>query len=353
MANRFLKLLSERPFLMADGATGTNLFGMGLMTGDSPELWNFDHPDRIEALHQSFIDAGADLFLTNSFGGTRNRLKLHNAQDRVVEINKRAAEIARKVADAAMKAQPGREIVVAGSMGPTGDLFEPMGPLTEQGAVDAFTEQAAALKEGGVDVLWIETMYSKEETSAAVAGAAKTGLPFVTTMSFDTNGKTMMGISPADFVEFVHSLDPRPVAFGANCGVGASDLVATIVKLSEAAAPGDVIVAKGNCGIPYYEEGKIRYNGTPALMADYARIVRDAGAKIVGGCCGTSPEHLKAIRGALDTHQPGDKPALEQIAARLGPLTEGARQQLSGEGPSTAQRRGRRRERSAPEEAAF
>jgi 5-methyltetrahydrofolate--homocysteine methyltransferase len=354
MTNRFLKLLAERPFLMADGATGTNLFGMGLMTGDSPEMWNFEHPERIEALHQSFVDSGADLFLTNSFGGTRHRLKLHNAQDRVHEINKRAAEIGRMVADRAMANQSGRDVVVAGSMGPTGELFAPLGALTEAAGIAAFAEQAKALKEGGVDVLWIETMSSKEEVAAAVMGAATTGLPIVTTMSFDTNGKTMMGISPADFVAFVHSLDPKPVAYGANCGVGASDLVATIVKLSEAAAPGDVIVAKGNAGIPFYEEGKIKYNGTPEIMADYARIVRDAGAKIVGGCCGTSPEHLKAIRGSLDAHQPGAKPTVAEIVARLGPVTEGAQALLSGGDISAdAPKRSRRRDRSAAGEAAF
>ena len=354
MSNRFLKLLGERPFLMADGATGTNLFGMGLMTGDSPELWNVEQPERIEALHQSFVDSGADLFLTNSFGGTRHRLKLHHAQDRVHEINKRAAEIGRKVADRAMQEQPGREVIVAGSMGPTGELFEPMGMLTDEMAFEAFAEQAVALKEGGVDVLWIETMYSREEMSAAVRGAAATGLPIVTTMSFDTNGKTMMGISPAEFVAFVHSLDPKPVAYGANCGVGASDLVATIVKLSEAAAPDDVIVAKGNCGIPFYEEGKIKYNGTPELMADYARIVRDAGARIVGGCCGTSPEHLKSIRSALHAHQPGARPSAAEIVSRLGPVTEGAAVLLAGGDISAAApKRSRRRERGASEEAAF
>jgi len=354
MTNRFLKLLNERPFLMADGATGTNLFGMGLMTGDSPELWNFEHPERIEALHQSFVDSGADLFLTNTFGGTRNRLKLHQAQDRVHEINKRAAEIGRKVADAAMKDQPGRDVVVAGSIGPTGDLFEPMGTLTEADAIAAFAEQAKALAEGGVDVLWIETMSSKEEVAAAVKGAGTTGLPIVTTMSFDTNGKTMMGISPAEFVAFVHSLDPKPVAYGANCGVGASDLVATIVKLAEAAGPDDVIVAKGNCGIPFYEEGKIKYNGTPELMADYARIVRDAGARIVGGCCGTSTEHLRSIRSALDTHEPGAKPTAAEIVARLGPVTEGAAALLAGGDISAAApKRSRRRERGAAENAAF
>jgi methionine synthase I (cobalamin-dependent) len=210
------------------------------------------------------------------------------------------------------------------------------------------------LKEGGVDVLWIETMYSREETTAAVRGAATAGLPIVTTMSFDTNGKTMMGISPAEFVAFVHSLDPKPVAYGANCGVGASDLVATIVKLSEAAAPDDVIVAKGNCGIPFYEEGKIKYNGTPELMADYARIVRDAGARIVGGCCGTSPEHLKSIRSALHAHQPGAKPSAAEIVSRLGPVTEGAAALLAGGDISAAApKRSRRRDRGASEEAAF
>jgi len=349
MSNRFLKLLNERPFLMADGATGTNLFGMGLMTGDSPELWNFEHPERIEALHQSFVDSGADLFLTNTFGGTRHRLKLHNAEGRVHEINKRAAEIGRRIADNA-----GREVVVAGSMGPTGELFEPMGMLTDEMAFEAFAEQAVALKDGGVDVLWIETMYSREEVTAAVRGAATTGLPIVITMSFDTNGKTMMGISPAEFVAFVHSLDPKPVAYGANCGVGASDLVATIVKLAEAAGPDDVIVAKGNCGIPFYEEGKIKYNGTPELMSDYARIVRDAGARIVGGCCGTSTEHLKAMRGALHDHQPGAKPTAAEIVSRLGPVTEGAAALLAGGDISaSAPKRTRRRERGASEEAAF
>ncbi len=345
--NRFLRLLQERPFLMADGATGTNLFAAGLMTGDSPEGWNLEHPERIEALHQSFVDSGADLFLTNSFGGTRQRLKLHGFQDRVYEINKLAAESGRRIADRAAQGPNGREVIVAGSIGPTGELFEPLGPLTEEAGIAAFAEQARALKDGGVDVLWVETMSSKEEVAAAVKGAAATGLPVVTTMSFDTNGRTMMGITPAEFVEFVHSLEPKPVAYGANCGVGASDLVATIVQLADAARPGDVIVAKGNCGIPYFDAGKIKYNGTPELMADYARIVRDAGARIVGGCCGTSPDHLRSMRNALETHTPGARPSLAEITACLGKLTPGAEAQLSGADPVPATRRARRRDRSA------
>lgn len=342
MSNRFETLLANRPFLMLDGATGTNLFQMGLMTGDAPEMWNFEHPEKIEQLHQSFVDAGSDIFLTNSFGGTRYRLKLHDAQDRVYEINREAARIARRVADKAEKAT-GRTIVVAGSMGPTGELYEPLGPLTIADGADAFAEQARALADGGVDVLWIETMSSREEVAAAVKGAAVTGLPFVTTCSFDTNGRTMMGLTPAEFARFVHELDPKPAAYGANCGVGAPDLVLTIAQLSQAAAPGDIIIAKGNCGIPYYDAGKIRYNGTPELMADYARLVRDAGARLVGGCCGTSPEHLAAIRKSLDTHQPGTAPSVETIVERLGPLTSAIAANLNAESPAGEGRRGRRR----------
>lgn len=345
MVNRFLKLLAEKPFLMADGATGTNLFQVGLQAGDAPELWNFDHVDRIEALHQSFVDAGSDIILTNSFGGTRYRLKLHHAEGRVAEINQRAAEIARRVAD-----RSGREVVVAGSMGPTGELFQPLGALSEDDGIAAFREQALALKAGGVDVIWIETMSAKEEVAAAVKGAAAANLPIVTTMSFDTNGRTMMGLTPADFVAFVHTLDPQPVAYGANCGVGASDLTATIVQLHAAAIAGgwgdDRIVAKGNAGIPYFEDDKIKYNGTPELMADYVRLARDAGAAIIGGCCGTSPQHLVAMRAALDAHQPGSPPSVESITARLGPLTAGAAGALSGEKPSSGGRRERRRERT-------
>ncbi|HVI87278.1 MAG TPA: betaine--homocysteine S-methyltransferase [Dongiaceae bacterium] len=354
MTNRFLQLLQDKPFLMADGATGTNLFAAGLMTGDSPETWNHLHPEKITALHQSFVDAGSDLILTNSFGGTRHRLKLHGDQDRVHEINKRAAEIARAVADKAMAATPGRVVIVAGSMGPTGELFQPLGALTEADGIAAFEEQALALRDGGVDVIWIETMSAMEEVAAAVKGAAKAGLPIVTTCSFDTNGRTMMGITPADFAKFVHTLEPKPVAYGANCGVGASDLTATIAQMSAASEPGDIIVAKGNCGIPFYEEGKIKYNGTPELMAEYAQLARDAGARIVGGCCGTSPEHLKSIRAALDGHIPGPVPSTETIVAKLGPLTSGAEAGLSGHSQAAPEggRRGRRR-RAEGNEAAF
>jgi 5-methyltetrahydrofolate--homocysteine methyltransferase len=348
MSDRLARLLAARPYLLADGATGTNLFEMGLMTGDAPELWNIDQPEKIAELHRRMIQAGADIILTNSFGGTRQRLKLHRAEDRVAEINAAAARIARGVADAE-GARLGREIVVAGSIGPTGELFQPLGPLTIADGTEAFAEQAAGLAEGGADVLWVETMSSKDEVEAAVAGAGRTGLPVVCTLSFDTNGRTMMGVTPGEAASFFHRLHPHPLGFGANCGVGAAELVATIVNMSSSTEPGDVLVAKGNCGVPYFVDGKIRYDGTPPLMADYARLARDAGARIIGGCCGTSPEHLAAMRAALDGYEPGAKPTTAEIVARLGRISAGAEGQQAG---AAAGGEGRRRARGERRRAA-
>lgn len=325
-SNRFTHLLATKPWLLADGATGSNLFEVGLVSGDAPELWNTEHPEKITNLHQSFVDAGADIILTNSFGGTRYRLKLHNAQDRVEELNVLAAQIARKVAD-----NSGRTVVVAGSIGPTGEIMEPIGPLTFDQAKEAFAEQARALAKGGADVMWIETMSSPEEVRAAVEGVATVGLPVVCTVSFDTNGRTMMGVSPSDFAELERSLTPRLAACGTNCGVGASEVVACIHNLAEAAGPDVVLIAKGNCGIPQYIDGKICYNGTPELMAVYARMALDAGARIIGGCCGTSPKHLKAMHDALVTHTKGASPELEQIIGQLGEISTGAKAQWAGE----------------------
>src|SRR6478736_4155118 len=208
----FTETLASRPWLLADGATGTNYFQMGLESGDAPEMWNFDHPERVRSLHRRFIEAGADIVLTNSFGGNRHRLKLHNAQDQVREINIAAAQNARVEADAA-----DHPVYVGGSVGPTGEIMEPVGAMSHDEAVKAFAEQALALKEGGADVIWIETMSSEEELRAAVEGVSQAGLPIVTTMSFDTNGRTMMGITPQAFGALASSLSAQPVAIGANC----------------------------------------------------------------------------------------------------------------------------------------
>ncbi len=307
-------LIAEKGVLLADGATGTNLFAMGLEAGEAPELLNETAPETIAALHQGFVDAGADIILTNSFGGTRHRLKLHHAQDRVHALNKRAAEIARQVADKA-----GRTVIVAGSVGPTGELLVPLGALTYDEAVEAFAEQIAGLKEGGAEVAWIETMSAPEEIRAAAEAAIRVGLPYTYTGSFDTAGRTMMGLLPKDIHGVVDGLAAQPLAVGANCGVGASDILASLLDMTEA-RPEAAVIVKGNCGIPEFRGSEIHYSGTPELMADYVRLAVDAGARIVGGCCGTSFAHLKAMREALDAHAKSGRPTVEAIVSRIGPL---------------------------------
>jgi 5-methyltetrahydrofolate--homocysteine methyltransferase len=306
------RMLSTRPWILADGATGTNLFNMGLESGEPPELWNVDRPDAIRTLYRGAVEAGSDLFLTNTFGGNASRLKLHAAQDRVHELNRVGAALGRDIADAA-----GRPVVVAGSVGPTGDIFEPMGTLTHALAVEMFHEQAEGLKAGGADVLWVETMSAPEEYKAAAEAAALAGMPWCGTMSFDTAGRTMMGVTSAAMAAMVEKLPNPPLAFGANCGVGASDLMRTVLGFV-ATGTERPLIAKGNAGIPKYHDGHIHYDGTPALMADYAVLARDAGVRIIGGCCGTMPDHLRAMRAALEDRPAGDRPTLDAIAAALG-----------------------------------
>jgi methionine synthase I (cobalamin-dependent) len=333
-------LLARKGALLADGATGTNLFEMGLVSGDAPELWNTDEPDKIKALHKSFVDAGSDIILTNTFGCNRHRLKLHNAQDRVRELNMAAVALARDVVRSA-----GRDVLVGGSIGPTGELFQPLGALGYEDGVAAFREQMEALAEGGADILWVETMSAVEEMKAAAEAARDIGLPLVITASFDTAGKTMMGLAPKGLGELQSQFACTPVAIGSNCGVGASDLLAAIMDITEA-YPDAIVVAKANCGIPQIRGDEVVYTGTPELMAKYAQMALDAGARIVGGCCGTSPIHLAAMRAALDEHAAGRRPTLEDVISDIGPLVsppnreaDAARAKEDGGG----RRRGRRR----------
>jgi 5-methyltetrahydrofolate--homocysteine methyltransferase len=339
MTSAIQQLLAEKTYLLADGATGTSLFAMGLTSGDCPELWNRDHPERIEAHYQSYIDAGSDIILTNSFGGNCFRLKLHQLQDEVGSLNEAAARIAREAVD-----RSGRNILVAGSMGPTGELFVPMGALEFDSAKAAFAEQALALQAGGVDLLWIETLSSTEELDAALAGAAQTGLPVIATLSFDSSGRSMMGVTPEQLSTFCAANAHLPEGWGANCGTGPAELVSTILGLSKA-NPQALIVAKGNCGIPQYVEGEIRYDGTPELMADYVRLALDAGARIIGGCCGTTPEHIRAMRAAMEGYTPGERPTVEQLESRLGAISTGAKTQCCGESNNSAGESQRRRRR--------
>ncbi len=335
MTDLLSELLSSHDWLMADGATGTNLFNMGLEAGEAPEVWNESHPDRIRKLYDGAINSGSDIFLTNSFGGTSARLKLHDRQNDVRLLNRLAAEIGREAADAS-----GRKIVVAGSVGPTGEIMEPVGALSFDNAVEMFEEQAAGLLEGGVDVLWLETISAPEEYKAAAKAFQNLNAPWVGTMSFDTAGRTMMGVTAADMVEMVKSLDYKPLAFGANCGVGASDLLRTI-KGFAAANPDLPIISKGNAGIPKYVHGHIHYDGTPELMGQYAVLARNAGARIIGGCCGTLPEHLVAMRKALENNPIGDPPSDEEITAALGGYSSDSDGSGDVEGPKRARRRRR------------
>jgi 5-methyltetrahydrofolate--homocysteine methyltransferase len=331
---RLETLLETRDWLMADGATGTNLFNMGLEAGEAPELWNETEPARIRALYDGAVNAGSDLFLTNSFGGNASRLKLHDADGRAHDLNRIAAEIAREAADAA-----GRPVVVAGSIGPTGEIMAPLGSLTIEAAAEMFEEQARGLTAGGADVLWVETISAPDEFRAAALGISRAGAPWCGTMSFDTAGRTMMGLTSAAMVRLVAELPNPPLAFGANCGVGASDLLRTVLGFA-AAAPTLPVIAKGNAGIPKFVEGRITYDGTPELMADYAVLARDCGARIIGGCCGTTPTHLQAMRAALGTTPAGPAPDLDTIQARLGAFSSAS--DGLGDSPGGRERRRRR-----------
>jgi 5-methyltetrahydrofolate--homocysteine methyltransferase len=335
MTDALSRMLADRDWILADGATGTNLFNMGLTAGDAPEFWNVDKPENIRTLYKGAVDSGSDLFLTNTFGGNASRLKLHNGQDRVRELNRVGAELGREIADAS-----GRTVIVAGSMGPTGEIMAPLGSLTFETAVEMFHEQAEGLKEGGADVLWVETISAPEEYKAAARAAELADMPWCGTMSFDTAGRTMMGLTSAGLVDLVAKLSNKPLAFGANCGVGASDLLRTVLGFV-AQGPEQPVIAKGNAGIPKYVEGHIHYDGTPDLMADYAVLARDAGAKIIGGCCGTMPEHLVKMRAALETRERGPSPTLDMIAERLGGFSSAS--DGTGDTPEGGRTRRRRR----------
>ena len=293
-----LEKLKAKGYLVLDGAMGSNLFLLGLISGDSPEAWNLEHPDRVKKVHQAFVQAGSDIILTNTFGGNRHRLKLHQLENQVVEVNRAAVKLARECA--------GDSVMVAGSMGPTGEIIEPLGSLSVKDAEDAFLEQATGLAEAGADLIWIETMSDLNELQAACNAASKTGLPFAATMSFDTAGSTMMGVSPAQFVEFMKNIPAS--AYGANCGIGPDQLLQTIGEMKNAG--GKNLIAKGNCGIPVFQEGEIRYTGTEHVMANYAVEVRNLGAELIGGCCGTTDAHLHAMTHELET-QPYQPTKLE------------------------------------------
>jgi len=287
-----LSRLKSGPVIVADGAMGTMLQAAGLPTGMSPEGWLLENPKPVRDVHQAYIEAGADMILTCTFGGTRARLEHSRLAEQVSEINRRAVKIAREAA-------AGRAYVV-GDIGPLGKLLAPLGTFTYDQAVEVFTEQATALAEAGVDGLYIETMSDLNEMRAAIQGVhqAAPEVPIFATFSFDRHGRTNMGVRPEQAAETLLSL--KVDAFGANCGATLEMTEGAVAKMHEA-APHAPLIAKPNAGKPHMEieQRKVVYDATPEDMAEYARRFVALGARVIGGCCGSSPAHIAAIARAV------------------------------------------------------
>jgi 5-methyltetrahydrofolate--homocysteine methyltransferase len=284
-----LELLASGDVLIADGATGTMLQAAGLPTGLPGEAWVLEQPEEIKKLHQAYVEAGSQLILTATFGGTRARLKASGLDSKVTEISRRAVELAREVA--------GDALYVGGDIGPTGEMMPPLGKLTYEMAVEMFAEQAEALADGGADCIYVETMSDLNEAKAAVEGAQQAcDLPVFCTLSFDTRGRTGMGVSP---VQSAEALDQQGVAaLGANCGHAPEEVLDILPQMREA-APKAYLIAKPNAGIPHRVKRQFVYDAGPERMADLARQFFRHGAQIIGACCGSSPEHITAMARAV------------------------------------------------------
>jgi 5-methyltetrahydrofolate--homocysteine methyltransferase len=292
-SQKFRDLLAEPGAILADGAMGTMLFANGLQFGDPPEVWNLTQPEIVRRIHRGYLEAGSRIIMTNTFGGNRLRLGLHGLSERVDHLNRTAAILARAEVSAA-----GGTALVAGDIGPSGEIVQPLGTLDYEIAVDVFREQAASLVAGGVDLIWVETMSDLNEIKAAIEGVrrAAPGIALVTTMTFDTRGHTMMGVSPEQAVEALLAWGADAV--GGNCGNGPDELVPVIERM-HAVAPDATLVAKSNAGMPELVDMRAVYRADPATMAGYGVQMREAGARIVGACCGSSPDHLRAMQTAL------------------------------------------------------
>ena len=290
---RWRGLLAEGGPILADGAMGTMLFASGLQFGDPPEVWNVSQPEVVRRIHRGYLEAGSRIVMTNTFGGNRLRLRLHGLHERVAELNRTAAIILRAEVDAA-----GGRALVAGDIGPTGEIMAPLGTLSDEEAVEVFAEQAAALVAGGVDVIWIETMSHLSEIRAAIQGArqASAGIPIIATMTFDTRGHTMMGVSPEQAVASLAAWGAD--AIGGNCGNGPDELLPVIEQM-RAVAPDVTLVAKSNAGMPELVDMRAVYRADPPTMAEAGLAFQAAGARIIGACCGSTPAHLKAMAEAL------------------------------------------------------
>jgi len=290
MSDRLWERLRAPGVIIADGATGTMLQRAGLPIGTPPERWVWERPEEITKLHRAYVEAGAEIILTCTFGGTLPRLARDGLDAHADEINRRAARLARQVA--------GDRAFVAGDIGPTGHLMAPLGTLSFEEAVGIFQQQAAALAEAGVDLFQIETMSDLGELRAAVEGAhrAAPDLPIFATMSFDSGGRTMMGVRPEDAAGLLKSLEVT--AMGANCGREAEETAAAVHTM-HTVAPAVPVIIKPNAGLPRMENGRPVYDMAPETLAAFARQWAAEGFKVIGGCCGTTPGHIRAIARVL------------------------------------------------------
>ena len=286
-----LERLERGEVLISDGATGTYLQSHGLEPGGCPEEFNASQPALVRQMSEDYFDAGSDMVLTNSFGGSRFMLKKYGHVGRVRELNMLAAEHARSVAPAGG--------LVAGSVGPTGEFLEPLGPVTESEMLDAFAEQVAALEEGGADAIIIETMTALEEAALAIrATKENTALPVIATLTFDKGPRgffTMMGVQPARGARELKAAGADVV--GANCGNGI-DAMLEIARDMRDAVDGYLLI-HSNAGIPAIRQGQIVYPETPEFMAERFKVLADIGINIFGGCCGTTPNHIRALSQAM------------------------------------------------------
>jgi len=286
----FLSTLEGGDVIVADGAMGTMLQDAGLPPGTAPEGWLLENSTDVVAVHRAYLDAGSDLILTCTFGATRPRLERTGLGERLEEINRRAVEIARQAA--------ADQAFVAGDIGPLGEFIAPLGDLRYEEAVDIFAEQAAALTRAGVDVLYIETMAALEEARAAVEGAMRVanGTPVTATLSFDSHGRTNMGVRPEEAAEAL--LELGVAGLGANCGA-TLDMTFGAMETMRRVAPDTPLIVKPNAGTPRMVNDEVIYDAGPEDMAEYARRFVALGASIIGGCCGSTPEHIAAIARAV------------------------------------------------------
>jgi 5-methyltetrahydrofolate--homocysteine methyltransferase len=290
--NRLAALLGDDRPVLLDGAMGTLLQDRGLEDGAPGELWNLENPDAVREAHAAYAGAGARVLTTNTFGATRPRLDLHGLGDRIGEVNRAAARLARSVADE-------HGLLVAGGVGPTGELLAPLGTLTPEEAQELFAEQLVALVDGGVDLVLVETLSDLGEADAAVAAARRTApdLPIAVTMSFDTNVRTMMGVRPADAV--AHLAAAGADAVGANCGRGPEELELIAAEMVQARTGDLLLVAQSNAGLPQVVGDHFEYDATPGDLAAHATRLAELGIDLIGGCCGSTPAHIAAMAATL------------------------------------------------------